>query len=405
MTPLKPKGRNYAKATRAHELEAACSELAVGEFVARTGTYRVPVVPGLSDGTEEVAMSEFALKVPGFNWKMLATTGSLTPSTKTKRMFVVAWLRAGCGGGVDWNVHWHVRAALRHSPISVAYRYDRNTDAVVSVNYPEVFAAYSANKHAVDDNNRMRQAVGNFAAAWKAHRPLKRHLLTLFAFAETNALAAWNFLHPTTTHSKTSWQEVLLKAMLEGGDRRPAAEAAAAVGRNCALKYVPSGHKFDPARGAFVPISYNVRRYCANHLMFVVEPLPRSSMLHAICCGVQWQRLCAYKDNGVPCTRRVRTYCACEPRMAICQEHFHSAHLGMSPNSARRYSLRKRRFEVRHFSPSGGDEADAVGATPPAVHVPEPAHARVAQSSAPAPQSTPARRRPRRSRRTRTRRT
>ena len=226
MTPLKPKGSSFAKATAAQDLDDACEDLDVGQFVARTGTFKLqPMTEG--GATQHVKVFEFAIKFPDFNWKMLATAGDLAESGFSKTLYSSRHRRS-------WTI-----------------------------DYPNAFNLYRSYKHAVDDNNRMRQDVANLATAWTSNEPYKRHMLNAFSIAETNALMMWNYHHPERKHTKRSWRLELATQLLQAG-RQNANDGDVRRGfGNCELRSVPNYRIWNAERNAWVAHrKKRVRAYC-----------------------------------------------------------------------------------------------------------------------------------------------
>jgi len=132
-------------------------------------------------GSQEIDVAEFALKMPRFAWKMLATSDSLRASGRTKTA------------------------------------HDRSTRRTWRFDFPSAFHTYSLYERAVDDNNRTRQERLNLATAWTSKNFANRHFLMCFAVAESNALHMWNHTHPENKHSKVSWRLKLIPELLAMG--------------------------------------------------------------------------------------------------------------------------------------------------------------------------------------------
>ncbi len=103
-------------------------------------------------------------------------------------------------------------------------RYDKVAEASVRFNTPSAYHAWSVGSHAVDDNNRIRQDVGDLTRTWTAQEPLKKHMLTCFAFAESSVFGYWNYMHKNdgADLTKKDWRKVIIRALCEANLQRAA---------------------------------------------------------------------------------------------------------------------------------------------------------------------------------------
>ena len=99
--------------------------------------------------------------------------------------------------------------------------------------YPSAFQRWSLHAHAVDDNNRTRQAVADLTRAWTMKQPAKRHQLTCFAFAESSAMNYRNWKHrgqPARVLTKIEWRKAVAEGLLQAAQAGQAGGADAAGG-------------------------------------------------------------------------------------------------------------------------------------------------------------------------------
>ena len=155
---------------------AACAAFDDGQSCGRKGKYYYTDPTNQQEKTADVF--QFALKRGKYVAKLAGTKGDLQQST------VREWFRDG------------------------------NTGRWAHFQRPRAFATWGDTKHAVDDNNNMRQRLMNLEAGWPTKNPIQRHLLLPFAIAETNAHHCWNFFNPDNRHSKRSWRKALAKQLL-----------------------------------------------------------------------------------------------------------------------------------------------------------------------------------------------
>jgi len=176
---------------------------------------RLPSISGVGR-TRDVKVAEFAIKMPEFNWKILATTGSLRATGRTKTI------------------------------------YDRTRRRQYNVDFPKVFQDYIRFQHAVDDNNRTRQDTVNFATAWASRRFETRHYMMCFAIAESNAMHMWNYTHPSKKHTKGSWRKAMTLDLLRS-HTAPEANRRHNSSAPCRLVMTDEYTKWSPEQRRFIP--------------------------------------------------------------------------------------------------------------------------------------------------------
>ena len=207
-------------------------------------------------------------------------------------------------------------------------------EASVRFNNPSAYQTWSVGSHAVDDNNRIRQDVGDLTRTWAAQEPLKKHMLTCFAFAESNAFGYWNYMHKNdgTDLTKKDWRKVIIRALCEantqGAARVRAQPNFPSLECRQGLRTVPEFSTWNQQTGQFEPTlqSKLVRwRLCACVLLVAAWLVVawRDVAWHVCPCfspTVQPQRRCqGHREDGSQCPRTVRTYCPCSPKWGMCQ--------------------------------------------------------------------------------------
>ena len=258
-------------------------------------------------------------------------------------------------------------------------------EASVRFNNPSAYQTWSVGSHAVDDNNRIRQDVGDLTRTWTAQEPLKKHMLTCFAFAESSAFGYWNYMHKSdgADLTKKDWRKAIIRALCEANTQGAARVRAQPnfPSRECreGLRAVPEFSTWNEQTGQFEPTlrSKLVRwRLCACVLLVAAWLIVAwrdvawrgaarcggggvggggggggrrwRRRWHLRCCivcfrhyaavaacarvflpTVQPQRRCqGHREDGSPCPRAVRTYCPCSPKWGMCQLCWGTWHRG-----------------------------------------------------------------------------
>jgi hypothetical protein len=180
---------------------------------------------------------------------------------------------------------------------------------------PEVVKEYYAARHAVDDNNRLRQGICSIEENCRVYSWPFRQFLFLFSVSEINALQACRYFVPShahTDHSLIDFRRNLARQLIHNkylaDDHRAteeegkAAEQAPTLRRSARLAGPPHQLMTRPPYGGM---------WDGTHFSRVSNPYPR------------------HQCKGPKCTQRIRTYCSCTPTLDLCIKCYYEWHLKM----------------------------------------------------------------------------
>lgn len=261
------KKRYWPKYIPGDELDARASTLAIGEHVCRQGVMKIP-------GT--VAPQGFycvALRDSKHVLKLMCTYGT----------------------------------SILEGPQKI--RRDPATGGLVYFKYPNVIANYYTARHAVDDNNNLRQGSISLEAVGGTHDWAFRQFLALTAISEVNALLMYNIKMEATDRPRLSvlqFRRLLAQQLVENeyftaenaGPQAPLGPPGVARAKRRANPLAPGGHKrekLDQYQG----------EYLGNGEWAQVK--------------TKYEQL---KCQGAGCDKRIRTYCVCNPARMLCADCF-----------------------------------------------------------------------------------
>lgn len=188
-------------------------------------------------------------------------------------------------------------------------RYIASTKTHVEFKYPKVVEDYYATRHAVDDNNNIRQGSASLEANFLLKSWEKRQFLALTAISEANALAFFNYQRGQTQENEpfslANFRRKLAKALIyneflaamdvaeeEEEEQQPRKlRRSVREGHHELVMAPPYSGKWDGEKWKEVSTQY-LRRKCA----------------------------------GPNCEESIRTHCVCNNMRFWCQKHFYTVH-------------------------------------------------------------------------------
>jgi hypothetical protein len=178
---------------------------------------------------------------------------------------------------------------------------------------PQVLRDFYSARHAVDDNNHLRQGISSIEAKMSVHSWPLRQLLAFFSISEVNALCAHNFIVHRDRQNKTqliNFRRQLAQQLIEYCD------PAAAVPMDA-----------EPS----VPAVHSPPRQSPRHLgtgQHRLETMPKfATKWDGRTFGVGKNPYNDYKCRAPGCGQRTRTYCSCNPAVPFCRSCFYTVHL------------------------------------------------------------------------------
>ena len=192
------------------------------------------------------------------------------------------------------------RPKLRRHPI---------TNQRVEFKYPSVISQYYQARHAVDDNNNIRQGSKSLEAGFQVNRWPLRQFLALVAVAEVNALCFFNYIR-----AKDS--EISVKASLS-------APTLAQFRQDLAKRLIHNKHLC--VAEDTEPSAKRPRRSKPEH---VLQKVPKYA---GVWRNNQWTHIATpYAKHfcaGGDCDAEVREYCACDKLVFWCTDCWGNVHL------------------------------------------------------------------------------
>lgn len=192
-------------------------------------------------------------------------------------------------------------------------RRDPATNQRVEFEYPEVISQYYSARHAVDDNNNIRQGSRSLEAGFQVnHWPL-RQFIALMAISEVNAMSFYNYIHSrdATYNANTSFKSLSLT------DFRY--KLAARLINN---HFLPAAAPVEQApkrsrRNEQPHVLVKAPKYTGKWLGTAWKEV-KSEYLKRACAGV-------YQDRS--CPAETREYCVCDRLRFWCTDCFAFCHL------------------------------------------------------------------------------
>lgn len=185
-------------------------------------------------------------------------------------------------------------------------RRDPETKTVIEFHYPEMIATYYKARHAVDDNNNMRQGSMGLEEGFPVHTWNLRQFIAMTAVSEVNSLNFYNHRRKMDDPeqfkplSLIQYRRLLARALVENPYLKKD-EAPTSSGPSLRSSRTP-GHEL------------------------VTAPLYTGKWRDGAWAKVSTQYL-KRKCSGEGCTREQRTYCACDPHLFWCDACFYLEHL------------------------------------------------------------------------------
>jgi len=192
-----------------------------------------------------------------------------------------------------------------------AFRAAPSGCAGYTFNYPDQVAKYYQARHAVDDNNNIRQGHLSFEAIMATRHWHYRQFHALIAMSEANAMLGFNhFVRAiqdlSTERGKAAFRLRLAQQLIEhplfDQERATVPPPPPSVSRSAAARAVPSSHVLVTCED--------------NSVMFTAKGFKSAKNKYQ-------KHVC--KTRG--CTRQTRKYCSCDPSRWMCEECFFAAHL------------------------------------------------------------------------------
>lgn len=249
------------------ELEQRASSLNIGEHVCRKGTMAIP------GGVAPHPFYLVAMRDSKHILKLMATYGTSILEGEAKK---------------------------RRNP---------STGAIVSFQYPNVIANYYMARHAVDDNNNLRQGSISLEATVGTTNWALRQFFALMAMSEVNALLLYNVMQEKKRKDRVSlldFRRVLAEALVSN-DHYKAELAALQVSHG-----VPTT-RGEKRRAAEVALG--------GHALEKIAPYYGQYLGNGLRQHVKTAHL-QLKCRGLGCAARVRTYCVCNPLLTLCAQCF-----------------------------------------------------------------------------------
>ena len=181
-----------------------------------------------------------------------------------------------------------------------------NDGSKVSFKYTKCFDNHYTFRHSVDDNNNLRHAIPSIEGSWVTHRWAPHVLSFLIALSETNAFLAFRYY---------IWDNKIRPAMSLNDFCR---KLALQLIKNKWLKSEMecNGNEEEET------MRQSLRQKRKMELTLLSAPLHASFF-----SGTKWTcnanlRYAQYTCKGIGCSKRIRTYCSCNPNQWLCTRCF-----------------------------------------------------------------------------------
>jgi hypothetical protein len=188
------------------------------------------------------------------------------------------------------------------SPGVIKRRRHPITGAPLQFAYPEVVSQYYRGRHAVDDNNNLRQGSCSLEARFEVRSWVLRQFIALIAISEVNALCYYNYLgrdEGSQPVSLITFRRILARSLINN-PYLPLPDAS------------PMSTRQRQSDGA------------PNHTFMTAPPFS-GKWRNGQWTLVQTQYL-KYHCTTSGCSREIRTYCSCDPSKYLCQSCFFRLH-------------------------------------------------------------------------------
>lgn len=173
--------------------------------------------------------------------------------------------------------------------------YSVSTQERLTVQRNNVFDHYYRAKHAVDDNNHLRQGhINALEASWASKRWIVRQFAFIVALAQTNALVYHNYRSPDAKMTAHQFGETLASELL---DRWVTRQEAREEQQRSIRQAVAREHHL-------VKVPANCGAWTGN----AFKPTKQKH---------QKQRC-----RGKSCPKTIRTHCSCNPMLFFCDACF-----------------------------------------------------------------------------------
>jgi hypothetical protein len=166
---------------------------------------------------------------------------------------------------------------------------------------PEVVDMYCRARHAIDDSNNLRMGSNSIEGAWETRRWQSRIMAFIIGVCEANAYCAVRYFSKKKIDHLEFRRQLSLQLIESMRDYalKPPKQV------HHELRVLPQGKKWRKHRWVTVPTCKNPQLTCRG----------------------------CFKKNKEGKARKTTTYCACDPRVGICETCFYSRHLNSSAES------------------------------------------------------------------------